>query len=266
MKRSWVITLCVLVEFCSAQTRRIATKPVVASPKLFQYNPTQSTVSLEKPFCVFDTLSPTSTMKVDVYVVVSSVASSSFTPGKTYRETKVGETEPYQAVSFSIPNCSSPPKFTDLLILSKVDKTLNDYLVRIGSHPTCAGDPGPTVLCNGPLAMGTAYRFKFLLVDGTTTKAETAWSEPIVTRNAQHQEDLDDWIGKRSGAMVVITSVLSSFTFILICLLIAVGVYDLVYRATGSQDGMLGTDTPATPSPREGAGAPLEECIVAETN
>lgn len=26
-------------------------------------------------------------------------------------------------------------------------------------------------------------RFKFLLVDGTTTKAETAWSEPIVTRN-----------------------------------------------------------------------------------
>uniref|UniRef100_A0A8C4S5L3 Uroplakin-3a-like n=1 Tax=Erpetoichthys calabaricus TaxID=27687 RepID=A0A8C4S5L3_ERPCA len=217
----------------SANNPVVLVQPQLASPLLLPYNPTQTTVSLEKPFCVFDTLNPSSNANVDVYVVLSSVASSTFTPWKNYKGTNGGSTGPYRAASFKLPNCASPAKLSDLSIPSKLLSTLNEYLIQIGNNSACVNDPAATDLCNGPLGVGAAYRFKFLLIDGALVKGETSWSEPVFTRQALDPADLDTWIGKRTGSSVVIASVLSSVTFLLLCLLIPMSIYELVHRVKG---------------------------------
>uniref|UniRef100_W5NIF2 Uroplakin 3A n=1 Tax=Lepisosteus oculatus TaxID=7918 RepID=W5NIF2_LEPOC len=222
---------CIVLSSCVCCGWSLSVKPEAVSPRLLRFNPTQSTVSLAKPLCVFDSVKPTNEMMVDVYVVHSLsgtyslkslnlstcvVATLTFETGKTYKETNGGTETPYKATSFGIPNCTSPPNPADLSVPQRIDKTLDEYLVRIGSNPTCVGEPEAEAFCNAPLSDGTSYRFKYLLVNGTTTIAETEWSESILTRKALSPDEIDTWIGKRSGGGIVVTVILSLLLFLLL--------------------------------------------------
>ncbi|XP_069048446.1 uroplakin-3a isoform X1 [Lepisosteus oculatus] len=244
MKTWWILVFFRLVPTTCA-TEALKVKPEAVSPRLLRFNPTQSTVSLAKPLCVFDSVKPTNEMMVDVYVVHSLSATLTFETGKTYKETNGGTETPYKATSFGIPNCTSPPNPADLSVPQRIDKTLDEYLVRIGSNPTCVGEPEAEAFCNAPLSDGTSYRFKYLLVNGTTTIAETEWSESILTRKALSPDEIDTWIGKRSGGGIVVTVILSLLLCLLLGAAIFMGVLDVIHhvKGRGSQDVTMRSHT-----------------------
>ncbi|XP_066580554.1 uroplakin-3a [Amia ocellicauda] len=219
---------CFLQLGMSAKTFKV--KPVMVSPKLTWLNPTQNTVSLQKPFCVFDSLKPTSKMKIDVYVIQSLAATNTFDTGKTYKETNGGKEIPYKATSFNVPNCTSLPKPADLSTRTKVDKILNQYLVQIGNDSNCARELVEKKDCNGPLSVDSAYRFKYLLFDGNATIADTEWSEPVQTGKGLNPDEIDTWIGYRSGGGIVVTVTTSVLLFFLLVLAIAMGVFESIFH------------------------------------
>nr|XP_006127809.1 uroplakin-3a isoform X2 [Pelodiscus sinensis] len=224
MQGHWaVLTLCWLGQLCVALNLR----PQIANPKLATSNPTLTTIALEKPFCMFDdSLSPGSSYEVYLYAmadsestVSSAVTDNSSKPlNTTFQDTNGGQLGPYRAALFNVPNCASPPMLADVVNVKKVSDVLKQYLFRVGDDVTCLYDPNFPGACNPPLAQDTTYRFKYLLVDvnAGVVKDQTLWSDPMKTRRVKQSSTIDTWPGRRSGGMIVITSILSTLMFILV--------------------------------------------------
>ncbi|NWI32494.1 UPK3A protein, partial [Sula dactylatra] len=220
----WVVlAFCCLEQLCADQSL----KPQIAAPKLATNNPTLTTVTLEKPFCMFDSsLCPNKSyviylyaMKESASAISSLVTDNSSKPlDSTFQKTSGGQLGPYKAALFNVPNCASPPRLADVGDVSKVSDVLKQYLFRVGDDGTCLYDPNFLAVCNPPLAPDTTYRFKYVLLDSTEgiMKDQTLWSDPIKTRRVKLPLKIDTWPGRRSGDMIVITSILSVLVFLLL--------------------------------------------------
>ncbi|XP_020659641.3 uroplakin-3a isoform X1 [Pogona vitticeps] len=220
----WIgLTFCCWWQLCLAQTLR----PRIANARFATNNPTLTTIALEKPFCIFDALMSTgASYEVYLYVMADSayhsrlpVTDNSSKPlNTTFQQTNGGLSGAYRAATFNVPNCTSPPKLTDAADATKAPTVLTQYLIRVGEDDSCLYDPEFLEACNPPLSQDTAYRFKYILVDRTAgvMKDETVWSHPIKTQKLKQSSTIDTWPGRRSGTMIVITSILSVLTFILV--------------------------------------------------
>ncbi|NXM03190.1 UPK3A protein, partial [Tyrannus savana] len=229
MCSSWVVVLfCCLGQLCADQSL----KPQIAAPEFAMNNPTLTTVALEKPFCVFDSsLHPNKSYLIYLYAMQESasamsslVADGSSRPlDSTFQQTNGGQLGPYKAAAFHVPSCASPPRLVDAGDVSKVSDVLKQYLFRVGDDGTCLYDPNFLDVCNPPLAPDTTYRFKYVLIDSTEgiVKDQTLWSDPIKTRRVKLPSQVDTWPGRRSGAMIVITSILSVLLFLLLAGILA---------------------------------------------
>ncbi|KAG6923901.1 uroplakin 3A [Chelydra serpentina] len=151
--------------------------------------------------------------------VSSAVTDNSSKPlNTTFQDTNGGQLGPYRAALFNVPNCASPPMLADVVNVKKVSDVLKQYLFRVGDDVTCLYDPNFPGACNPPLAEDTTYRFKYLLVDvvAGVVKDQTLWSDPMKTSKVKQSSTIDTWPGRRSGGMIVITSILSTLMFLLV--------------------------------------------------
>ncbi|XP_026723956.1 uroplakin-3a isoform X1 [Athene cunicularia] len=224
MRGCWaVLAFCCLGQLCADQSM----KPRTAAPQLATNNPTLTTVALEKPFCMFDSsLCPNKSciiylyaMKESASAISSQVTDNTSKPlDSTFHQTSGGQLGPYKAALFNVPDCASPPKLADLGDVNKVSDILKQYLFRVGDDVNCLYDPNFLAVCNPPLAPDTTYRFKYVLLDSTEgiVKDQTLWSDPIKTRKVKLPLKIDTWPGRRSGDMIVITSILSVLVFLLL--------------------------------------------------
>ncbi|XP_035744444.1 uroplakin-3a [Egretta garzetta] len=240
----------VVLAFCCLGQLRAdrSLKPQIAAPHLATNNPTLTTVALEKPFCMFDSsLYPNKSyiiylyaMKESASAISSLVTDNSSKPlDSTFQQTSGGQLGPYKAALFKVPSCASPPKLADVGDVNKVSAVLKQYLFRVGNDGTCLYDPNFLAVCNPPLAPDTTYRFKYVLLDSTEgiMKDQTLWSDPIKTRRVKIPLKIDTWPGRRSGDMIVITSILSVLVFLLLAGFLA----SVFSAAMGSEDSSAET-------------------------
>ncbi|CAH2278317.1 uroplakin-3a isoform X1 [Pelobates cultripes] len=216
MAFSW---LCGIVWALLAHTVFVrAASPLLPSTTYITINPTQTTITLEKPYCL-----STAGNAVYLYVMQSGASSNAVINAAnnilttTYSQSTGGSKQPYLAASFAIPSCSSLPDFTNLGDPTKAQSILDSYIVRVGADVTCLTDPNFTGYCNPPLNNSTAYRFKYVYADaGGVAQYQTDWSAPITTNGGKAYSTIDTWPGRRSGGMIVLTSILSVLLFFLL--------------------------------------------------
>ncbi|XP_008842922.1 uroplakin-3a isoform X1 [Nannospalax galili] len=230
-------------------------QPQLASVTFATNNPTLTTVALEKPLCMFDSSEPLNgTYEVYLYAMVDSANSrnASVQDGagiplsSTFRQTQGGSTGPYKAAAFDLTPCSDLPSLDAVGDVTQASEILNAYLVRVGSNRTCLWDPNFQGLCNPPLSAATEYRFKYVLVNMSTglVQEQTLWSDPIRTNQPIPYSTIDTWPGRRSGGMIVITSILGSLPFFL--LVGFAGAIVLSFVDTGNSDGETTHDSQIT--------------------
>ncbi|KAM4677365.1 uroplakin-3a [Discoglossus pictus] len=202
--------------------------PALVNPKYITVNPTQTTIIMEKPYCRF-----TEPGTVYLYAVRNGVTNNAVydNAGKiftlTYVQTNGGSIGPYQVISFGVPSCTKDIPFENL-----TDPT--PYVIRVGDNTNCLNDPNSSGPCNAPLLNGTAYRFKYVLADSNGIKKdETDWSLPITTKNGKDHEAMDSWPGRRSGGMIVLTSILSTLLFFLLVAFVAAVVANFMTEPSG---------------------------------
>lgn len=95
-------------------------------------------------------------------------------------------------------------------------------VLRVGNDPGCLADLQRPSYCNSPLPAPGPYRVKFLLMDARgAPQAETRWSDPITLHQGKSPGSIDTWPGRRSGGMIVITSILSSLAGLLLLAFLA---------------------------------------------
>lgn len=230
-------------------------QPQLASVTFATNNPTLTTVALEKPLCMFDSSAALhGTYEVYLYVLVDSASSrnasvqdSTKTPlSSTPQETEGGRTGPYKAAAFDLSPCSDLPSLDAVRDVSQASEILNAYLVRVGINGTCLSDPNFRGLCNPPLSAATEYRFKYVLVNISTglVQDQTLWSDPVRTNRLTPYSAIDTWPGRRSGGMIVITSILGSLPFFL--LVGFAGAIVLSLMDMGGADGEMTHDSQIT--------------------
>ncbi|CAN0371965.1 uroplakin-3a-like [Lampetra fluviatilis] len=237
--RRWPLCFLVVIQHAlfGAGTSQLllgeGTKPRLVSAAIFPYNPTQSTAILARPICVFPS---------DPGSVVGVVAAQ---VGKGYSFSRVlgavgsrvatgaGDRGPYLAGYFPVPPCAQPPPPPPVVAggtggPSVALALLGMVIFRLGGDAACAtgiADDPAALVCNGPLWNGTAYRVKFALLARNSLFSppamETPWSDPISTKPVVSVEQIHVWPGKRTGGMVVVTSVLCSILFVLLLALTA---------------------------------------------
>ncbi|KAM8978743.1 uroplakin-3a [Sarcophilus harrisii] len=188
----------------------------------------------------------------------------SFPINSTFQETAGGQRAPYKAASFLLPQCADLPDLNEAGDVSKAAEILQAYLVRVGDDGYCLLDPNFKGTCNPPLTRATAYRFKYVLVNTSSgfVEDQTLWSQPIRTNQSKcprlgypinclseissvlssllsplpvsPPSDIDLWPGRRSGAMIVITSILSTLVFFLLVGFAAAAIFS--FASMGSSD------------------------------
>ncbi|XP_069870612.1 uroplakin-3a-like [Dipodomys merriami] len=212
---------------CLRCSSTVNLQPQLASVTFATNNPTLTTVALEKPLCVFDSLEPLpGDYEVYLYAMADSASSGNASVqddtkvplSSTFRQTRGGRTGPYKAAAFDLTPCSDLPSLDAIGDVTQASEILSAYLVRVGDNGTCLWDPNFRGLCNPPLSAATAYRFKYVLVNMSTGLVEdqTLWSDPIYTNRPSSCLGIDTWPGRRSGGMIVITSILGSLPFFLL--------------------------------------------------
>ncbi|XP_029810496.1 uroplakin-3a isoform X2 [Suricata suricatta] len=230
-------------------------KPQLASVTFATNNPTLTTVALEKPLCVFDSLAALDgPCEVYLYVLVdlassrnASVQDATETPlSSTFQQTEGGRTGPYKAAAFDLTPCGDLPSLDAVGDVARASEILDAYLVRVGANVTCLSDPNFHGLCNPPLSGATEYRFKYVLLNMSTglVQDQTLWSDPIRTNRLTPYSAIDTWPGRRSGGMIVITSILGSLPFFL--LLAFAGAIVLSLLDVGGSDGETTHDSQIT--------------------
>ncbi|XP_074083402.1 uroplakin-3a [Macrotis lagotis] len=203
-------------------------EPQLASITFATNNPTLTTITLEKPICMFDAsaVSQNVSYEVNLYVMVNSESlgqaaiqdNRSFPINNTFQETFGGQRAPYKAASFIMPQCGDLPNLDEAGDVNKAAEILSAYLVRVGDDDYCLLNPNFKGNCNPPLMRATEYRFKYVLVNISSgfVEDQTLWSQPIRTNQIFPPSQIDTWPGRRSGAMIVITSILSTLVFFLL--------------------------------------------------
>ncbi|XP_074128257.1 uroplakin-3a [Sminthopsis crassicaudata] len=220
-------------------------EPQLASLTFATNNPTLTTITLEKPFCMFNASNLQNvSYEVNLYVMVNSESirqavvqdNRSFPINSTFQETVGGQRAPYKAASFTLPQCGDLPNLNEAGDVSKAAEILGAYLVRVGDDDYCLLDPNFKGTCNPPLTRATAYRFKYVLVNTSSgfVEDQTLWSQPIRTNQISLPSEIDLWPGRRSGAMIVITSILSTLVFFLLVGFAAAAIFSFV--SMGSSD------------------------------
>ncbi|XP_040493633.1 uroplakin-3a isoform X1 [Ursus maritimus] len=220
-------------------------QPQLASVTFATNNPTLTTVALEKPLCVFDSSAALDgTYEIYLYVLVdlassrnASVQDGSMIPlSSTFQQTEGGRTGPYKATAFDLTPCSDLPSLDAVGDVARASEILNAYLVRVGANGTCLSDPNFQGLCNPPLSAATEYRFKYVLVNMSTglVQDQTLWSDPICTSRPTPYAAIDTWPGRRSGGMIVVTSILGSLPFFLLIAFAGAIVLSLLKPSPGS--------------------------------
>ncbi|XP_051886409.1 uroplakin-3a-like [Pristis pectinata] len=213
----WVpFTFCALINF----------KPEIPSTTLIRGLRTATTVTLAKPICIF-----ASGDVVDVFGVQATASSIPNEIGNgsvnSYRQTRGGEIGPYRAGSFQIPMCTSSQFMasTDPVV---IQAEINQYLFRVGNDVQCLNQvdtvPGN---CNAPLNGKVPYRFKYAVRNSSTNTVinETLWSDSITLLQVSQPTVIDTWPGKRTGGMVVITTILVILLFLILCAFITLLMY-----------------------------------------
>ncbi|XP_068122173.1 uroplakin-3b-like [Hyperolius riggenbachi] len=149
---------------------------------------TTSTFALEMPQCVFDLNSANNVWLVVAKdpVNVGTIPVATLSPYSS-----LGTAQYYH--TFKQPEkyypCSNTPGY-----------------IRVGDDSTCTAFDG---YCNGPLPKGK-YLVKFVVLDNAgTLVGQSSWSSPITLPQANDPQNIDTWPGRRSGGMIVITSILS---------------------------------------------------------
>ncbi|XP_020023002.1 uroplakin-3a [Castor canadensis] len=242
MPQLWALLALGCLRFCLT----VNIQPQLASITFATNNPTLTTVALEKPLCIFDSSELlTGTYEVYLYVMADSASSrnASVQDGaknplsSTFQQTRGGRTGPYKAMAFDLTPCSDLPSLDAIGDVTQASEILNAYLVRVGKNSTCLWDPNFQDLCNPPLSAATAYRFKYVLVNMSTglVQDQTLWSDPIRTNWPTPYSVIDTWPGRRSGSMIVITSILGSLSSFL--LVGFAGAIILSFVDTGNSDG-----------------------------
>ncbi|XP_006888096.1 PREDICTED: uroplakin-3a isoform X1 [Elephantulus edwardii] len=244
-----------LVLGCLRLGSAVDLQPQLASVTFATNNPTLTTVALEKPLCIFDSSAELiGTYEVYLYVLAetaslrnASVQDHTGAPlSSTFRQTEGGYTGPYRAAAFQLQSCSDLPSLDAVGDVSQASEILNAYLVKVGANRTCLFDPNFQGLCNPPLLAATEYRFKYVLVNTSTglVQDQTLWSDPIRTNQLTPYSAIDTWPGRRSGGMIVITSILGSLPFFL--LVGFAGAIVLSFVDLGSPDGETTHDSQIT--------------------
>ncbi|XP_077023970.1 uroplakin-3a [Tamandua tetradactyla] len=247
--------LALLALSCLRGCAAVNLQPQLASVTFATNNPTLTTVALEKPLCMFDSSAALrGAYEVHLYVLADSASSRNASVQEstkkplsaTFQQTDGGQTGPYKAVVFDLTTCGDLPSLDAVGDVSRASEILSAYLVRVGDNGTCLLDPNYQGLCNPPLAAATEYRFKYVLVNVSTglVQDQTLWSDPICTSRLTPYSAIDTWPGRRSGGMIVITSILGSLPFFLLVGFAGAIVLSLV--DVGSSDGEMTHDSQIT--------------------
>ncbi|XP_051981335.1 uroplakin-3b-like [Xyrauchen texanus] len=218
MKTNSVICLTSLLSICIWMVQSQTFKPEI-TPNDIQAKITTNSVILKHPYCYFNqTCTPDD---CEIWLVPALVSA-----------TGTFETESVNANILSL----SPYPSAFIEPLSK-----NYFLTKVGlqkGFPCIAASDAlyfivgadgkcSTPNCNGVLPVGSTFRFKYLLVNGTskTILNQTDWSDNINLYTPKNPESIYDGFSRRSGAMIVITSILCVavallllFFFIMLCL------------------------------------------------
>ncbi|XP_053563382.1 uroplakin-3b [Bombina bombina] len=169
---------------------------------------TATTFALEQPQCIFNGF-----LDKEIWLVV---ANKSAVKGITDANLRVPV--PYSSLQ-------SNGYYHTIKSIGSDYPCSNDQLIfksmRVGAEAACSDDS----FCNGPLNIPGAYRVKFVVLNGNTLLGQTLWSSSITLNTAKSSDVIDAWPGRRSGGMIVITSILSILIGLLLASLVAAIVY-----------------------------------------
>ncbi|XP_012916479.1 uroplakin-3b isoform X3 [Mustela putorius furo] len=176
---------------------------------------TATTFSLEQPRCVLDGLAGVAST---IWLVVAfSNASRDFQNPQTRAEIPA-----FPRLLTEGHYMTLPLSLDQLPCQEPAGGGRDIPLLRVGNDPGCLADLLQPPYCNSPLPSPGPYRVKFLLMDASSSpQAETRWSDPIALHQGKSPASIDTWPGRRSGAMIVITSVLSSLAGLLLLAFLA---------------------------------------------
>ncbi|XP_069889198.1 uroplakin-3b isoform X2 [Dipodomys merriami] len=210
--RPWLL-LSVLI--CVQPGLSLATELIPYRPQITGWDlegkVTATTFSLAQPRCVFDELADTADT---IWLVVAfSNASSGFQNPQTLAEI------PASPHLLSDGYYMTMPLFLDHLPCEDPEGGNGGVpVLRVGNDVSCSQQP----YCNDPLPSPGPYSVKFLLMDAHgSPKAETQWSDPIALQQGKAPGSIDTWPGRRSGCMIVISSILSSLAGLLLLAFLA---------------------------------------------
>ncbi|KAG8438620.1 hypothetical protein GDO86_004979 [Hymenochirus boettgeri] len=170
-----------------------------------------------------------------------------------YSATNGGQLGPYQVASFNNPTCDNSIVLSNMADPTRVQSILTATTVRVGSDVGCLTDPNFKGICNAPLQSNTGYRFKYLFMDiNNAVISETDWSPPIVTVNGNPSSTIDTWPGRRSGGMIVLTSILSTLVFIILFAYVVGFIFSIVNETPATEVQRHDTQSvPVLPKPQE---------------
>ncbi|XP_012614527.1 uroplakin-3b [Microcebus murinus] len=172
---------------------------------------TATTFSLEQPRCVLD--GHASAGDTVWLVVALSNASRAFQNPQTLAEIPASPQLPTDGYYMTL-----PLSLDQLPCEDPTGGSGGAPLLRVGNDHGCH----QPLYCNAPLPSPGPYRVKFLLMDTRgSPKAQTRWSEDITLHQGKAPGSIDTWPGRRSGGMIVITSVLSSLAGLLLLAFLA---------------------------------------------
>ncbi|KAJ8394735.1 hypothetical protein AAFF_G00043350 [Aldrovandia affinis] len=195
----------------------------IITPYDFVGKITANTVILRPPLCFFTNLTSLNCTQdtCEIYLV-PAIGSGVSTFDEDQNNSSILEISPYPT-AFSSPTSK------------------NYYLTRVGSpgNFTCKAIPGLTYFrvgsdgncsdpnCNGILPTSSNVRFKYVLLhlpNGTVLQ-QTNWSNTISLVSPKSPDTINDGLGGRSAAMIVITTILSVALFLFLLLLLVALIY-----------------------------------------
>ncbi|KAM4699022.1 uroplakin-3b-like [Discoglossus pictus] len=180
---------------------------------------TATTFVLEQPQCVLTQYGSNNVW----LIVANSAATSQITDLTTLVPYSSFATKGYYFTLKTIGTDYQCPS-TDNSIISTI---------RVGADSVCTD-----TYCNGPLPNPGPYRVKYVVLNGNILVGQSQWSGLITLRAGRSPDTIDIWPGKRSGGMIVITSILS--------LLLAILLACLVAAFLSAKENLCGKKTPDT--------------------
>ncbi|XP_053311929.1 uncharacterized protein LOC128473701 [Spea bombifrons] len=195
-------------------------------------NITATTFVLDLPQCIFNGYNAS-----DVWLVIAenSVAGAltdeQLSIPVQYSSSKAQGYYHFQPLSASNYPCSDSFSFT-----------------RVGDDARCTNSD----YCNGPLNTSLSYSVKFVAWKADTAVVGTKWSPKIKLMAGKDPSTIDTWPGRRSGGMIVITSILS----ILLAAFLACLIASVIIRS-----GNLSTKFIVESGNRSCGGTPTEEML-----